>query len=57
MTDPVDRAYHEGKIGKRQHAALKKHAQKHREEHVENMLVLMRHITVARAHKEAMKEA
>ena len=55
MTDPVDQAFKEGKIGKRQHAALKRHAQKYSEEHISHMVELMQHMTLARAHKEAMQ--
>ena len=59
MTDShstIDTALKDGKIGKRQHNALKKHAHKHSEEHIQRMLALMRHTTFAKAHKQAMQE-
>ena len=45
MNDSIDAALKDGLIGKRQHSALKKHAQKHSEEHIKRMLGLMRHTT------------
>ena len=51
MTVSVDEAFKNGLIGKRQHKALKKHAEKHTEEHIAKMLTLMRHTTLAKAHK------
>ena len=51
MTASVDEAFKNGLIGKRQHKALKKHAEKHTEEHIAKMLTLMRHTTLAKAHK------
>ncbi len=54
--DPNDYYYKEGRIGKRQYNALKKHAQKHDEDHIEYMLVLMAHRTLAKAHKLALEE-
>ena len=51
MTTSVEEAFKEGLIGKRQHKALKKHAEKHSEEHISKMLTLMRHTTLAKAHK------
>ena len=56
MTDPVDAALKDGLIGKRQHNAFKKHAQKHSHEHIKRMLGLMRHTTFAKAHRQAMQE-
>ena len=56
MTDSIDAALKDGLIGKRQHNALKKHAQKHSAEHIKRMLALMRHTTFAKAHKQAMQE-
>ncbi len=57
MTESIERAYQDGKIGRMQYDAINKHAQKHSEEHIERMLAVMRHITFAKAHKEAMKES
>ena len=54
--DPVEVALQEGMIGKRQHTALKTHAQKHSEEHIQRMLALMRHTTFAKAHKQVMQD-
>ena len=56
MSDSIDAALKDGLIGKRQHNALKKHAQKHSEEHIQRMLALMRHTTFARAPRRAMQE-
>ena len=56
MTDPFEAALRDGMIGKRQHNALKRHAQKHSQEHIKRMLALMRHTTFAKAHKQAMQE-
>ena len=56
MTDPVDAALKDGLFGKRQNSALKKHAQKHSQEHIKRMLALMRHTTFAKAHTQAMQE-
>ena len=53
MTESVEQAFKKGHIGKRQHNALKKHAEKHSEEHISKMLSLMRHTTLANAHKLA----
>ena len=51
MTTSVDEAFKDGLIGKRQHKALKKHAEKHSEEHISKLLTLIRHTTLAKAHK------
>ena len=56
MTESIDTALKDGLIGKRQHNALKKHAQKHSEEHIKRMLGLMKHTTFIKAHKQAMQE-
>ena len=56
MNDSVDAALKDGLIGTKQHNPLKKHAQKHSEEHIKRMLGLMRHTTFAKAHKQAMQE-
>ena len=56
MTESIDAALKDGLIGRRQHNALKKHAQKHSEEHIKRMLGLMRHTTFIKAHKQAMQE-
>ena len=56
MTESIDAALKDGLIGRRQHSALKKHAQKHSEEHIKRMLALMRHTTFAKAHRQAMQE-
>ena len=55
MTDSIEAALAEGMIGKRQHNAFKKHAQKHGDDHIQRMLKLMRHTTFAKAHKQAME--
>ena len=54
--DSIEAALKDGMIGKRQHNALKKHAQKHSEEHIQRMLALMRHTTFAKAHKQVMQD-
>ncbi len=54
MTDSIEAALTGGMIGKRQHNALNKHANKHSEDHIKRMLALMRHTTFAQAHKQAM---
>ena len=56
MTESIDTALKDGLIGKRQHNALKKHAQKHSQEHIKRMLALMKHITFIKANKQAMQE-
>ena len=56
MTDPIDKAFKEGKIGKRQHAALMRHSKHHTAEHIRRMIALMQHTTFAKAHKQAMQE-
>ena len=54
--DPVEAALQEGMIGKRQHNALKKHAHKYGEEHIQRMLAKMRHTTFAKAHKQVIQD-
>ncbi len=51
--DLVEAAYK--KMGYRQYSAISKHAGKHSEEHIAQMLSLMEH-TLREAHKLAMKE-
>ncbi len=56
MTESIDAALKDGKIGTMQYHALKKHAEKHDEQHKQRMLKLMAHVTFAKAHREAKQE-
>ena len=51
----VDRALKDRKVGPRQHTALKKHAEKHTEPHIQHMIKMMSHLTLRQAHKAAME--
>ncbi len=55
VTDLIEKAFKEGRIGRRQMGALTKHAEKHSEEHIRHMLTTMQHTTFRSAHKQALE--
>ena len=55
--DEINRSHKEGKITKRQHTAMVRHAEKQSSPHIRAMLKLMSHTTFAKAHKAAKEAA
>ena len=53
----ISKALKEGKITKRQHAAMMRHQAHHSSPHIAHMLKNMEHMTFANAHKAAKKAA
>ncbi len=51
----LDKALQEGRIRKRQHGALLKHAAKYSHQHIERMVKEMSHTTLRAAHKIALE--
>ena len=50
----LEKAHQDGRIGKRQKAALLRHAGHHSEAHIRHMLTAMVHTTFRAAHKAAL---
>ncbi len=51
----IEEAFQGKRINKRQKGALLRHAEKHSEEHVKHMLLLMAHMTFRNAHRQALE--
>ena len=54
--DAIKKAKADGKITKRQEAALMRHQENNDSPHIRHMLGNMQHLTLAKAHKLAKKE-
>ena len=54
--DAIKKARTDGKITKRQEAALMRHQENNDSPHIRHMLTNMQHLTLAKAHKLAKKE-
>ena len=54
VAEEIEKAHQDGRIGKRQKAALLRHAGHHSEAHMQYMLTAMQHTTFRAAHKAAL---